>query len=287
MSDSDSLPSPTQEPTGGESIAPKALDHVDQPATSDQVPATRQIRQDPWAHRRAEPRTFAFIWTLYLFVATLSTYAMSMTSGIGGHDVIRTAAQVLLALVGAGLVIIWPMVRLSQAPDPRPIAGPILDIVVVLVPIQAIVWPQAAWWLAGWPPPVVAAIAASTACWTALVGAMISIAHSRRAHAPRSPAAWMGGVLFVLILLHVPALFADARPAVAAPSAVRAMWMLSPVLSLFELSRDRSWAGIPAAVFSGHWRMIGLTGGVALGLWLSAAAIAIRDTGRSRGRGLH
>ena len=241
------------------------------------APVTEPIPgPDPWAHRRAEPRTFAFIWTMYLFAATVTTYAVAMSSGIGGHDVVRPAARMLLALVAAGLLIIWPLVRLSQAPDPRPIAGPILDIVVILVPIQAIVWPQAAWWLAGWPLPVVCAVTAAFTSWVLIIGALVSLTHSMRPRRALSPAAWMALFIAFAGIIHLPVMLTADPRSTSVTRLVSPAWMTSPVTAIFELTQDRTWIGTPAAVFGGHWRLIALASGVALGLWLVAAGVRTR-----------
>src|SRR5437867_4288680 len=78
-------------------------------------------RPDPWSHRRGEPRLFAFLWTLFLFAATGITFMTAVSLGGNSADVMRPATRALLALTGAGVVLLWPMVRLSQAPDEHPI----------------------------------------------------------------------------------------------------------------------------------------------------------------------
>src|SRR5204862_230299 len=70
-------------------------------------------------------------------------------------DVMRPATRALLAVTAAGVVLIWPMVRLSQAPDEHPASGSLQDLVVVLIPTQAVSWPQWLGWVGRWPPGVV------------------------------------------------------------------------------------------------------------------------------------
>lgn len=243
-----------------------------------------QRTSDPWAHRRGEPRTFAFIWTVYLFVATVSVYAGTVSSGIGAYDAIRPAARMLLAMIGAGLFLVWPLVRFSQPPDNRPFIGPVLDLIVVLVPIQAIVWPQIAWWLTGWPVSVVAATAALLAAWAVFVAGLVSIAHQARAAGRVSGAACMAVVIVAMLLCHVPM---AARAAVPAPStggdglSIRSAWMFSPVAGVLELTKDTSWSGVPAQVSAGHWRLISLTAGLAVSLWLVSISWRMRRLGRT------
>lgn len=256
--------------------APQASSSGDEghPSLPSAPERTAERVRDPWAHRRAEPRTFAFIWTMYLFAATVSVYGVTVTSGIGGYDAIRPAARMLLALIAAGMFIVWPLVRFSQRPDPRPLVGPILDLIVVLVPIQAIVWPQHAWWLTGWPLRVVAATAALLAAWAVIVAALISIAHQARAVRHVSGAWCMLMMIAVFVICHAPM---GAHAAATELGAVtRPLWMLSPVGGVLELTRDTSWSGQPARATAGHWRMIGLLCGVGTALWLVAVASRIR-----------
>ena len=248
-------------------------------------------RQDPWAHRRAEPRTFAFIWTLFLFAATLTTYAVTMSMGTGSHDVVRPAARLLLAIVAAGIMLVWPMVRLSQLPDPRPISGPVLDLLVVLVPVQAIIWPQCLGWLAWWPVPVIAAAGASLCAWALIVGALLSISHTLRASGRfRSPSGWMAAFLLFTLLTLIPT-YANARakrpqtdPAV---QLVRPSWMVSPISSMYEFTQDRTSVPAPAAVYPGHWRIISLTLAVGIFLWPVAIGVHRRALAGRPAPGLH
>src|SRR5262249_35293851 len=145
----------TDEPPhpGGEPIPPSPLPPIVDSATinapappdagSALAGALRPRRKpDPWAHRRGEPRLFAFLWTLFLFAPTGATFMAAAPPGGASPDVMRPATRALLAVTAAGVCILWPMVRLSQLADEHPIAGVIQDLVVVLIPAQAVIWPQ-------------------------------------------------------------------------------------------------------------------------------------------------
>lgn len=255
--------------------------HIDQPIASGPALAVAVAPADPWAHRRAEPRTFAFIWTVYLFIATLTTYAVSLSAGVGSHDVVRPAARMLIALVAAGMVTAWPLVRLSQEPDKRPLIGPFLDIIVVIVPVQAIIWPQIFGWLAGWPVSVVAALAVMLTAWSVIIAGAISITHTLRLGTrPASPTACMATIVSLGLASHLPMLVSLYSSA-ATIYPVRATWMFSPVAAAYEILQDRTWIGTPAAVFPGHWRMISLTWAAAIIMWLIAIALRQRLSTKS------
>jgi hypothetical protein len=152
-------------------------------------------RPDKWAHRRGEPRVYAFFWTLYLLGATLMGFmALGFVGGITA-EVYRPIARGIIITVMVGAVILWPMTRLSQAMPTRGGARAVrADMIVMLVPLQAVVWPQAIL-PAGWTPLSIGALAAMSAAWTILVGGLLAIALGgpRLDHPERRPAARADG----------------------------------------------------------------------------------------------
>src|SRR5262245_36263588 len=109
------------------------------PAVAPSAPPARRV--DRWAHRRGEPRVFAFLWTLFLFAATATTFLAALSAGSSTPDVMRPATRALLAVTITGIVLVWPMIRLSQSADRHPIGGVAQDLVVILIPVQAVIWP--------------------------------------------------------------------------------------------------------------------------------------------------
>jgi hypothetical protein len=242
---------------------------------------------DPWAHRRGEPRVFALLWTLYLFAATAITMLSVIARGLPGADAMRPAARAMLITVAAGIALVWPLVRLSQQRDDRPIAATMHDLIVLLVPVQAIVWPQTLWWLARWPLEVVAAVALSLISWAVLIGGLIALAYSTDPRfAPAGPthrdvlrrSGWMTLVICIVLLPTIPAVFGPAF------ETTRWWWMLSPITAAAELVRDRSWSGISTAVTAGHWWLITATALAALPAWGVAAARESRPLNRGTNR---
>jgi hypothetical protein len=253
---------------------------------------------DPWAHRRGEPRLFAFAWTLYLLGSTAITVlaTMARSSGAGaGPEAMRPAVRLLMVLVVLGVVLVWPMIRLSQGRERRPLAATAQDLVVVLVPIQAVVWPQGLWWLARWPLSVVAGQAAVIAAWGLVVGGMVALGQSGGGSRPSggrrigglAGMAWMGGIAAGLVLSLLPALFAGSRDrALAADVTVREFrgeWMASPVAAVLEVGRERSWSGLPGDLRPGHWWSILATAGASVPIWGAAWVRARGPEGRRKG----
>jgi hypothetical protein len=253
--------------------------------------------RDRWAHRRGEPRIFAFIWTIFLFAATATIFVFAFSSGTASPEVIRPATRLLLAVMMAGIVLVWPLIRLSQAVDRHPVAGVMQDLVVVLIPAQAVVWPQWFTWLGRWPFSVIAAISALSVAWAFLAGALLSLAHSSHLAAalraaPDRPVRWPAGVwmlAFVILALGgaAPLMLGEIGVPAAAdpvPPPFRAAWMCSPISAVYELTRDRAWSGVNAAVEPAHWRAIGWVAAAAAPLWLAAL---MRAHGVKARAGLH
>lgn len=246
---------------------------------------TRHHPQDPWAHRRAEPRGLALCWTLYLFAATAVATGSVGLRGAVSIEGMRLAAEMLLVSVGAGMIVLWPMLRLSQLAAPRPgIGWAAGDAFAIAMPAQAVIWPQI--WLARWSP--IAAIAAATLVltWTAVVSGLLALTFSRD-HPPAQRAWWMA--LFVILGLSGPVVSAVSPVATGglplAPHQPPTHWsMLSPVSGLRDLAQSapaRTWV---SPVRHEQWIMIGATAIVGGVLWLGATTRA-RLVARTRSQG--
>ena len=104
---------------------------------------TRATRHDRWAHRRGEPRLFAFLWTLFLLGATLLGFGSLGAIGMIDAGTYRAVARVILVSVAVGVVVVWPMTRLSQVtPARRATRAAFIDFIVIALPLQAVVLPQ-------------------------------------------------------------------------------------------------------------------------------------------------
>lgn len=260
-------------------------------------PAQQSASHDRWAHRRGEPRVFAFLWTVFLFAATAATFLSAFAAGAASPDVMRPATRALVAVALAGIAIIWPMIRLSQAADRHPVSGCVQDLIVVLIPAQAVIWPQWFGWLGRWPFSVISAISVLCCAWAFLVGGLLAVAQlshyaaevrAGADHPARWPA-WRWMCLFLIAALAglAPASLRISPGSVAADAtqeSFRASWMFSPISAVYELTRDRAWTGTSAAVVRQHWVALAMTGAAALPLWLVAL---IRSRSIQADGGLH
>lgn len=238
----------------------------------------RAAKVDRWAHRRAEPRPLAVLWMLYLVAASILTVGAQGVLGLIASDVYRPGARILIASAGAGIGVLWPMIRLSQVVPTKPVRSKLLDAFIIAGPLNAIIWPQVLPWMAGWTPGVCAVLSLIYSGWVLLVAGLLILAMGNserdRDHAapwlPRT--AWMA--VFVFITIASP-LFHGLRsmgPAVDA----RGVWtpgLFSPISAVFEVTKDRSWMGATVAAQPEHWRAGWLTFGAGVLLIMVASDV--------------
>ncbi len=269
-----------------------ALTQSDEQSSPDRdVFGRAPVKTQDWSHRRGEPRIFAFGWTLYLMAIVGLMFAQGGALTTFSAESFRPTARVTMVLLLVGGLVLWPLVRLSQA---RPRAGgsasTIRDLVVILVPAQALIWPQT--WLADWPIAIVMMLGALFFVWVLLIGGIVAIGLGpSEARASLSAFQQEGRPLarrtrsWSLIACLVVGLAGLSAPAILDANQtgwLRAQpgWMASPYLSVFEITRDRAWLGSGAAVGRIHWLWVSAVGLLGATVWLSALIInALRARG--------
>ena len=232
-----------------------------------------------WSHRRREPRGLALAWTVYLMLATIVALVPMVLSGQLSGDVYRPSARVMVVLVTVGLTVLWPVLRVSQAPQgARPVLDVVRDLGVLWLPAMVLLWPQSV--LAGWPVRVVGAASVVLIVWGLVSGAglMIWHRHSRGGFAGRLVltifCVGIAGVI-PLVLATAGVLSLDAPASL--PSAG---WVWSPVTGVWEMLRERTWSGMPAAVSGAHWSVLRLQLLISGGVFFVSAIVC---RGKPRG----
>lgn len=214
-----------------------------------------------WSHRKGEPRVFALLWMIFLLSTTALMFARLATGFSISPSVSRPASQEMLVIVAIGMSILWPMVRLSQRiPPPSIVMSSIRDLVVVIVPMQAVIWPQRLIVLGGWSSEVVLALALHTLAWGILIAGAVSIgsifiAGSTPQTQQRNRALSMLGVLLIIFAFPIIELL-TLKGASIGPANANLGWMLSPITGIMELTTDRSVLGRAAFAYNAHFRMI-------------------------------
>jgi hypothetical protein len=218
---------------------------------------------DPWKHRRGEPRTFAAAWLLYMCAALVITLGAGGALGLVGPEVYRPLARSLVLVLACSIWIVWPMLRLSQAAPRHPRRSFFADWAVIMLPAQAIVWPQSLAWMAGWPTSACAALSLWLAAWGALAAAILTLffAHGGNART-------LTMLAFIAVGFMAPAAW------LLAGSEGGLLPLLSPLSGAVAIVADRSDAGAVASVPAHGWTVIAVVGAVAAVAWLASLVAA-------------
>ena len=92
---------------------------------------------------------------------------------------------VRLMLIGltAGLMIAWPLLRLSQRASRLPARQVVLDLIVLLALVQVVIWPVRL--VTTWSTLRTAALDSTLAGWALLAGAIVASATATNRGGPR------------------------------------------------------------------------------------------------------
>lgn len=238
-------------------------------------------KKDKWAHRRAEPRTLAFMWAMYILVAGLLTIGVLLVRGpwaLLDKTVYQYAARTMLICVAVGLSLLWPMVRLSQSVSlrDRPASAIFKDMLVLLPPVQAVIWAQAAA-RAGWAFDLIAAMAVSMVAWPMLAGAALAVLLRPRAgqypQQTYDTGTVFAGALGPGVMARTLAMSLFAVTALAPLLTLRTgpAWgtMLSPVSAVLDLTQSRGVGPTTSSVTDGRWEALLAQAALACVAWLA------------------
>ncbi|MEL6498499.1 MAG: hypothetical protein AAF937_03825 [Planctomycetota bacterium] len=226
-------------------------------------------QRDPYAHRRGEPRGFTVLWLAYLFLVAGSVYAAIGNPAFASAEGYRLASKVLLTMVGVGLLAVWPVLRLTQsAAIAGGVAATLRDVAIVLIPMQALIWPQSL--ITGWSVSSVGAVALVLVAWTLIIGAVIAAATGPARGHPRAQGALGESPHPVSALGRTAAMATILVLGVSGPAAAifvppgetelrSLLAVCSPVSAPWELFADRSWIGRRAVTLPEHWKPVLLT----------------------------
>lgn len=244
-------------------------------AATDPPRVQTKRREDRWAHRRGEPRMFAFLWTMYLLVATVLAFAYVGPTGTITVEAYRPVARGLVLSGVLGVCVLWPMVRLSQL-TPRGDSRwwTIKDWLVVVLPLQAVVLPQS--FLAGWPLERLLALSGVIGGWGLVVSGLLWAALNGAPSAGRR-AAWMAMMIVLVVAGPVSGWVVGQWPVVG-----RALW---PTSAAYLFTSQRDWVPPWTGVSREEWLGVGLSYAAAALAWTGAVLIRLR--GEAVPRGIH
>ncbi|HYE03446.1 MAG TPA: hypothetical protein VD963_09455, partial [Phycisphaerales bacterium] len=191
-----------------------------------------------------------------LLTAGLTLLLLAMLPALGAD--VAPAARSLLVVTLTGLLIVWPMVRLSFRPPRDPAALALSDTLTLIPGLNLLLWPLGL--LAAWPPRTVLAVIALLGAWTVLVGGLIALAlqsltPARRGlrHAVRR-AAWMAAILFGSVGAPAAGLALSAASVTAPP------WLrLASPFTALALLTGPGWAAPPNRAPALFWPVLVVT----------------------------
>ena len=203
------------------------------------------------------PRGLIFLASVWLIASWV--IAIGVRAPVQPSSASYTPAVLLMMqCVTAGLMIGWPLLRLSQTRPMWPLRQTLLDLAVLLGLVQVVIWPLRL--VTTWTPLRTAAIDATLAGWTALAGAMIAAAITTNRSGPRVLA--MGACLGMCVLGPVLAWIA-----VSTGVDVLQLVGLSPFMAVKTLGGGGG--SHPSEV---QWRWIALLSFAAAAVWLALSA---------------
>ncbi len=92
--------------------------------------------------------------------------------------------RLMLISAAIGLVIGWPLLRLSQGRAVYPMKQTVLDLIVLVALLQVVIWPLRL--VTPWSPARTAALDATLVAWTLLAGAVVASATGSVRAGPRN-----------------------------------------------------------------------------------------------------
>ncbi|MHC5006167.1 MAG: hypothetical protein ACYTGF_02295 [Planctomycetota bacterium] len=165
--------------------------------------------------------------------------------------------RLMLICLAVGLVIGWPLLRVSQPTMPFPVRQILLDLVVLLALVQVVIWPLRL--VTPWSPFRTAALDATLTAWSLLAGALVASAAGSPRAGPRNLA--MLGCVGMCIIGPVLALALVGLPSLERLG--QRLALIGPLMEVHSLSQG---GGSPPT--GAQWAWIGLVGLAAVACWI-------------------
>lgn len=212
------------------------------------------------------PRGLIFISAFWLIGTWFISMGWRTPVQISSASYTPSFRLMLLCLV-IGLMIGWPMLRLSQRKQPLPLLQTLLDLSVLISLVQVIIWPLRM--ITPWTVLRTAAIDATICGWILLAGAIVASAIGTSRAGPRN----LAMLACVSLCLLGPGLatigidmgFNDIQ-----------LIDLSPLMAVRSLTEGGS-----SQPTSEQWQWIALLGFAGLAVWVILGILALPGLRRS------
>lgn len=210
------------------------------------------------------PRALIFLASIWLIGSWILSIGLRQPVHPASAS-FEPAVRLMLVCLATGLMIAWPLLRLSQSPTPYPFRQTILDLLVLLAMLQVVIWPLRV--VTSWSVLRTASIDATLCGWVLIIGALITSALLSDRRGPRTFAM----IAAVLLCLAGPAAAALAGVLGEASMIVTG----GPLMSIRELGDGSS-----PRVSVAHWQRIGLLFLAAVTSWSLLSLWALMRTKR-------
>lgn len=119
------------------------------------------------------PRALIFLASIWMIGSWVATIGLSPPVHPSSSSY-EPGVRLMLVCLAAGLLIAWPLLRLSQAPAPAPRWQTILDLIVLVAMVQVVIWPLRL--VTRWSLERTAALDALLLSWTVVVAVIVASA---------------------------------------------------------------------------------------------------------------
>ncbi len=219
------------------------------------------------------PRSLVFLATIWLVVSWGLTVGFQRPVQ-PSSSAYEPGVRLMLGSLMAGLLIAWPMMRLSQPASPHPVRQTVIDLFVLLSMVQVVVWPLRL--VTRWTVDRTAAIDAVLIGWLLLAGAVVASAIGTRRLGPRLLAL----VALIGFALGGPLLWLLQPPEwVTGATVGHALARMSPFMFTHHLGDG---GGAPLTIRD--WRWVGLLNAAAVVAWAALLSTRIGVHAGARGR---
>ena len=172
--------------------------------------------------------------------------------------------RLMLVCIGVGLMIGWPLLRLSQSPTARPIVQTVLDLTVLVSLIQVVIWPLRL--VTPWTLARTAALDATLVGWTVLTGAVVASAVGSQRRGVRNLAIT---ACLAMCLLGPTLAIIGAIISPVGGSAAQLM-NIGPLVAVYRLAQAQ---GAAAPITGPQWVMIVMPGAAAGLAWTALGVV--------------
>lgn len=198
-----------------------------------------------------------------LILAASLWLVISWAVGIGFRPPVEASSasytpgvRLVVLCAALGLVIAWPLLRLSQPATAFPVRQTLLDLVVLLALVQVVLWPLRL--VTPWSASRTAALDATLVAWTVLAGAMVASAIGSSRSGPRHLAI----IGCLAMCLGGPAMAMTAARLRPTEEVSQRLLHSGPLLEVHGLSEGGGTPPRPA-----QWTWIALVGLAGLAAW--------------------